>query len=150
MRYVFMIIFAFHCLSLVFLLAYCYRYNRKKLFSSLIVHVFIAAFLLLLIFASDLIEKIIIFLIYAAIILSVFFCSLLRMHRCLMGILARRRVKGLRKLYSDIKSGNKHYVRNRYPYISKDSFHNEKQNSIDAVRFYESELNLVQRLKKCF
>ena len=170
-----MIIFVLHCLSCVFQLAYSCRYSRRKLLSPLIADLLIAAFFMLVIFYTDLIEGIIVFMIYAAIILSGFLFPLLTMHRCLMGILGRRNIKNLKRLYSDIKSGNEDDIRKGVYDEFLDSFNaadyefhdsqnpklsrfvlagfavrNEIRNRIDAVRFDEKELNILQRLKNCF
>ena len=159
MRYIFMIIFVLQCLSSVSVSAYCLHYNRKKLFSSLIFDLLTAAFFLLIIFDTDPAEGIIVFLIYAALIISGLCYSVSRIHNCLMCIICRKRIK----FYSEINSRNENYVRfllcispkiflsDDYDVILfRDSVHNEFQNAIDDVRLYERELNLVRRLKNCF
>ena len=159
MRYVFMIIFVLQCLSSVSVSAYCLHYNCTKLFSSLIFDLLIAAFFLLVIFDTDPAEGIIVFLIYAALIISGLCYSVSRIHHCFMCIICRRRAK----FYSEINSRNENYVRfllcispkrflsdNNDVILFRDSVHNEFQNAVDAVRLYERELNLVHRLKNCF
>ena len=159
MRYIFMIIFVLQCLSSVSVSAYCLYYNRKKLFSSLIFDLLIAAFFLLVIFDTGPAEGIIVFLIYAALIIYGLCYPVSRIHNCLMCIICRRRVK----FYSEINSLNEDYVHfllcispkiflydNHDVILFRDSVLNEFQNAVDDVRLYERELNLVQRLKNCF
>lgn len=159
MRYVFMIIFVLQCLSSVSVSAYCLHYNCTKLFSSLIFDLLTAAFFLLVIFDTGSAEGIIVFLIYAALIISGLCYPVSRIHNCLMCIICRKRIK----FYSEINSRNENYVRfllcispkkflsdNNDVILFRDSVYNEFQNAVDAVRLYEGELNLVQRLKNCF
>ena len=146
-----MIIFVLQCLSFVSMSAYFFCYKRKKLFSSLIIELLIAALLLLIIFNADMTERIIVFMIHAIVIISGFYYPVSIIHRCWMCIIYRLRIKRMRKLYREIKSRNKNYVRfllrispkvipddiySQNPELFRDSINNEIQNEIDYVSFY--------------
>lgn len=160
MRYIFIIIFAIQCLSFVSMSAYCFCYDCKKLFSSLIINLLIAAFFLLVIFEVDLAEGIIVFMIHAVLIIFGLYCPVSIIHRCLMCIICRVRIKRMRELYSEINSYNRNYVLfllDISPKVMHDEIYNQNsellseiQNEIDYVSFYEGKLNFFQRLKSCF